>query len=279
MFAASLESNLLPMAFVAWARYSKKNAKRKVEVQAMAEIVAIDARAETTEQQEEDTGKRLSTAELEEKAVEEEKLQNSIQKANLRRTFSRLPSFDETPTAGAGDGLQGLAFQDKTPSADDEQHAPLLVTHIDSSDAEDTDSPVRKAARRRPTCLALLCCKGKQAKQRLVAKEAKETAVQLAASKAAARSIVDNVTVTPSSGGAAPATSRSSPRADSTDFPTTPQGRSRPPVIDVKHAKRLGNFLDDVRGNPQRLVSHVERRRTCKITDSGCQMAFPVPAH
>jgi hypothetical protein len=274
MFAASLESNLTPMAFAAWARYTKKKHKNNLlDMARMEEETSVPKQVLPTKPLEQDSVQ----AQLEKEALDQEIIMHQIEKAQVRKAISlgRLEeaTIKEDVTRGPqrGDEYGLVPFEDK-PSND--QHLPLLpLPGVDSSDAEDTDAPVQKATRRRSSCL--FCCRAKpnaaSQQSKRTAKEAKEAAHRLATANAAARSILDD-------GSAGAHTThhphRASPRVESTDVHAT-QVRQKA-ATDSLHTKRLGHFLDDVRGNPNRLISHVERRRAHKITDSGHQMAYTV---
>merc|ERR1712232_60458 len=240
-------------------------------------------------------GETLAAPALPIKPLEEEeesfpvRVMQSIEKAKVRKsmTFDRHEleeAMMEYDMPGNMDSRYPLAETVEplaTTGHGINQQAPLLQLPIDSSDAEDTDTPVLKVTRRRTSCF--FCCRSKNsatskqatrtAKEIKEAKEAKEAAARLAATNAAARSIVGE-DLLDGGAGATQTTGQMSPLADSTDVPAA-QVRPKVP-IDTKYAKRLDHFLDDVRGNPNRLIARVERRRANKITDPSYQMPYTV---
>eukprot|EP00928_Gymnodinium_smaydae_P042750 TRINITY_DN28753_c0_g1_i1.p1 TRINITY_DN28753_c0_g1~~TRINITY_DN28753_c0_g1_i1.p1 ORF type:complete len:410 (-),score=82.97 TRINITY_DN28753_c0_g1_i1:233-1462(-) len=274
MFATSLDSALVPMAWKAWVHYTNKRRRKNQPQPALAAPPMESA---------EDT--RTSIIRTEEQGAPPVEKADATSAAAATAAAAAAAEAEATEAATAPTSPQppavparSLSPPIKAEQADTLAYIPQALNVPGSEfSAEDTDPPFAADAqtkRRRTLCAPFICFRGKpkpkDPKPGLLANSGSPNPALRQAAQGA-KSVVESTTSPPG-----PAADRNSVEvAECTETPpasASPKVSLQPPMPSV-HVKRLERFLAEVRRDPQRLSSHVEKRRAEKIS-----MAYVVGA-
>lgn len=272
-FAASMDSAVLPTVFKAWVRAARKNTGPNVGDKGKAGRSPSRSPGRSSKER----GSRLDETKkgAEEGEVALDGMQSDGVKA-MQTSVNVAPMIPRAEASMAPSAFQGAMSMEAGPITP----APTVMRGVASmvqtplAISEMSDDESGPGTKRRGCCLCL-CGRGRRNNPKHEYGNTTSTAsdtsvISPADPKGAAAAAKLNGQVSPKAGSPKTKTTPSS-KADverilSQDPETPAPDEAVKPSCDVaeRHHRRLDMFLDEVKRNPQRLITHIDRRRAEK---------------